>query len=294
MKRTCKAGKEDAAGNYGLLCNPGVKAKRATLLERALEHSFRRAGGIPTRQPATYSLLGEFSKTDVSKLFPGKLSATESEKRKKLGMAFLDIMNDMPRGAQHTAQLGMLREQFPDAVHADDDDGNKGVIRFDLKFPVVVKDGKPREIWIDHAIVQETSPTHAGDTLEFLKEDLNHLPEKSPAFTKTYGGKVRRYKALIEVVNRLAEERKLTTQPSFLYPIVSSLGYMNDDMNTLLKEIGKCFKLNQSTERRSDGLHSGVLRGRFKTELKNNICFALARGNALSMCQGLDGVTHPC
>ena len=44
-KRKCQADNEvlDAAGNHGLLCNPGVKAKRATLLERALEGSFRRA-----------------------------------------------------------------------------------------------------------------------------------------------------------------------------------------------------------------------------------------------------------
>ena len=51
MKRTCKAGSAvlDAAGNHGLLCNPGVKARRATLLERALEVSFRRAGGIRYR-----------------------------------------------------------------------------------------------------------------------------------------------------------------------------------------------------------------------------------------------------
>ena len=288
----------DAAGNHGLLCNPGVKAKRATLLERALENSFRRAGGNPTRQPATYSLLGEvFSKIDVSKLFPGKLSATESDKRKKLAMEYLDIINEMPRGAQRTAALGMLREQFPDSVdgNENDDDGSKGVIRFDLKFPVTVKDGKPREIWIDHAIVLETSPTRATDTLNFLEEDVNHLPENSPAFTKTYGGKVRRYKSLISVVNRLAEERKLKFHPTFLYPIVSSLGYMNADMNVLLKEIGKCFKLNQGTDRRSDGLNPGVLRGRFKRELTNNICFALARGNALAICnQGLNGITHPC
>ena len=231
----------------------------------------------------------------MSKLFPGKLSAAESDKRKKLAMEYLDIINEIPRGHQRTAQLGMLREQFPDAVNVDDDDGNKGVIRFDLKFPIVVKDGKPRELWIDHAIVQETSPTHAADTLDFLQEDVNHLPENSPAFTKTYGGKDRRYKALIEVVNRLVEERKLKFQPTFLYPIVSSLGYMNDDMNVLLKEIGKCFKENQSKERRYDGLHPGVLKGRFKTELKNNICFALARGNALAVCnQGLNGITHPC
>ena len=75
--------KLDGAGNHVLVCNPGVKAMRATLLERALEVSFRRAGGNPVRQPATYSLLGEiFSKDDLSKLFPGKLSAKEAQKRK--------------------------------------------------------------------------------------------------------------------------------------------------------------------------------------------------------------------
>ena len=114
-KRTCKAAIEvlDVAGNHGLLCNPGVKAKRATLLERALENSFRRAKGNPTRQPATYSLLGEvFSKNDVSKLFPGKLSAPESDKRKKLAMEYLNIINEMPRGAQRTANLECRASNF--------------------------------------------------------------------------------------------------------------------------------------------------------------------------------------
>ena len=45
----------DAAGNHGLVCHPGVKAMRATLLEKALEKSFRQAGGNPTKQPSTYS-----------------------------------------------------------------------------------------------------------------------------------------------------------------------------------------------------------------------------------------------
>ena len=286
----------DLAGNHGLICNPGVKAKRATLLERALEISFRRAGGHPARQPATYSLLGDiFPKDDVSKLFPGKLNASESAKRKALAMEYLDIMQDIPRGPQRTAELCMLREKFPVAPNVADDDDSKGVIRFDLKFPVPVKGGKERELWIDHAIVQETSPTHAADTLKFLESKNTNLIESSPAFTKTRGGKVRRYSALIDVVNRLAEERKLKFQPTFLYPIVSSLGYMNSDMNELLKSMEKCFKFNQTKARRFDGLEPGVLRGRFKTEMKNTICFALARGNALSICnQGLNGITHPC
>ena len=149
----------DAAGNHGLICNPGVKAMRATLLERALEVSFRRAGGNPARQPSTYSLLGEvFSKDDLSKLFPGKLSKTEADMRKLLAMEYLDIINELPRGHIRTAKLGMLRERFPHGAIADDGDASNGIIRFDLKFPGPSARGKPREVWLDHAIV---CPTHA-------------------------------------------------------------------------------------------------------------------------------------
>mgnify|MGYP006137750561 CR=1 FL=1 len=190
----------DSAGNHGLVCNPGVKAMRATLLERALEVSFRRAGGNPVRQPSTYSLLGEiFSKDDLSKLFPGGLSQTESNKRKLLAMEYLDIINEIPRGHMRTAKIGMLRERFPDAAISDDNDNNNGIIRFDLKFPAPACGNKPREVWLDHAIVQETCPTHATDTLKHLKDEPTNLPEGSPAFLKTYNSKARRYTSLVGV-----------------------------------------------------------------------------------------------
>ena len=105
---------------------------------------------------------------------------------------------------------------------------------------------------------------------------------------------MRRYTVLVEVVNRLVEERKLKFQPEFLFPIVSSLGYVNDDMNKLMKFMENCFKQNQSKARRFDGLDAGVLKGRFKVELKNTLCFALVRGNALALNnQGLNGITQP-
>jgi len=98
----------------------------------------------------------------------------------------------------------------------------------------------------------------------------------------------------VDVVKRLTEERKLKFLPSFMFPIVSSLGYMNEDMTRLLKFMEDCFKLNQNKDRRCDGLLPGVLKGRFKVELKNTICFALVRGNALALNnQGLKGVTSP-
>ena len=142
----------DSAGNHGLICNP---AMRATLLERSLEVSFR-AGGNPVRQPSTYSLLGKiFSKDDLSKLFPGKINQTESNKRKLLAMEYLDIINEIPRGHMRTAKIGMLRERFPDAAISDENDNNNGIIRFDLKFPAPACGNKPREVWLDHAIVKK-------------------------------------------------------------------------------------------------------------------------------------------
>ena len=142
--------------------------------------------------------------------------------------------------------------------------------------------------------MQETCPSHAVDTLKFLEAKHTHLIDRSPAFLKTYGSKARRYAALIDVVKRLTEERKLKFQPNFIFPIISSLGYINEDMKRLFKFMEDCFKLNQNKDRRCDGLLPGVLKGRFKVELKNTLCFALVRGNALALNnQGLKGVTSP-
>src|SRR3954468_20710087 len=148
----------------------------------------------------------------------------------------------------------MLREKFPDAAIPDDDDVNSGVIRFDLKLPAPSSSSKTREVWLDHAIVQETCPTHAADTSKFFADKPKFPISSAPAFAKTFGSKRRKYAAHIDVVKRLTEERKLKFQPTFMFPIVSSLGYVNDDMNNLLKFMEDCFKLNQSRDRRYDGL----------------------------------------
>ncbi len=187
----------------------------------------------------------------------------------------------------------MLRERFPAASHAKDEENGNGVIRFDLKFPSKFPD-KPKEIWLDHAIVQETCTTHAEHTLNYLLDNSVNSLGRSPAFQKTFGAKIRRYACLIDVVKRLMEERKLDSQPQFLCPIVSSLGYVNQDMTKLMKFMNNCFKENFSKTPRLDGLDLKVLKGRFKVELNNTLCFALVRANALSLCnQGVNGITNP-
>ena len=106
------------------------------------------------------------------------------------------------------------------------------------------------------------------------------------------GVKGLRYSALISVVNRLVEERKLNFQPTFLFPVLSSLGFMNDDMKELMKLIVQRFKDHQRHQPpSSEGIAANVLKGRFKVQLKNAVCFfALIRGNALCLSnQSMDG-----
>ena len=269
---------------------------RATLLEKALDKCFRQAGGNPTKQPSTYSVLGgHFSKEDLSSLFPGKLNQADAEKLKQLAMKFLDIVAKIPRGHVRTAELGKLRESFPDPTVARDAD-NTGTIRFDLRFPMVTPLDHPREVWFDHMIVQETCPTYADATWRFLEEDIMHVPENGPAFQKAKGTKLGRYSALISVVQRLVEERKLDFRPTFLFPVLSSLGIMNADMKQLMKLMVERFKDHQKGQPASlEGIDANILKGRFKVQLRNSICFALVRGNALALFnQGVNGgVTTP-
>ena len=285
----------DLNGNHALICHPGVKAQKATIFEKALEKIFRSAGGAPVRQPATYGLLGGyFSKEDLSSLFCGRLSKQEANERKVLAMKYLDVISENPQGARRIEKLNELREEFPAPMVAGNDENN-GIIRFDMKLPSYGPVDCPREIWLDHAIVQETSPTYREQTLEFLQASTENNAAESPAFHKAHGTKTRKYGPLISVASRLAEERKLDFSPTFLFPIVSSFGFMNEDMNQVMKFMVDFYRGQLKRARnRADGLTVAVLKGKFKVQLKNSLCFALLRGNALALYnQGMPSVTHP-
>ena len=146
----------------------------------------------------------------------------------------------------------------------------------------------PREVWFDHMIVQETCPTYADATWRFLEEETRNLAENGPAFQKAKGKKLGTHSALISVVQRLVEERKLNFRPTCLFPVLSSLGIMNTDMKQLMKLMVERFKDHQRGQPASlEGIAANVLKGRFKVQLRNAICFALVRGNAFN--QGVDG-----
>ncbi len=151
-----------------------------------------------------------------------------------------------------------------------------GGIRFDLRYPLTKPVEKPREIWIDHVLVQETSPTYAKATIEHRQEDK--MVMTGPAFHKTQGAKIRQYSTLTAVVRRLVEERKLSFEPEFSFPIVSALGYVNEDMNKLMKLNLERYKEYQLTlQPRLDGIQVKDLRGQFKVQMRNTLAFAVAR-----------------
>ena len=70
---------------------------------------------------------------------------------------------------------------------------------------------------------------------------------------------------------------------------------MNEDMNQVVKFIVDFHRGQSKRIRdRADGLTVAVLKGKFKVQLKNSLCFALLRGNALAMYnQGMPSVTQP-
>ena len=75
-----------------------------------------------------------------------------------------------------------------------------------------------------------------------------------------------RYSAPISAVDRLVEEQTET----FLFPVLSYLGIMNDDMKQLMKLIVQRFKDHQRHQPpSSEGTAANVLKGRFKVQLKN-------------------------
>src|ERR1043165_8780532 len=129
----------------------------------------------------------------------------------------------------------------------------------------------PIEYWFDHAIVGETSSTYTAETLTFL-ENKNHKPEQGPAFKKMEGLKRRKYAVIMAVAESLSQKHKLDFKPIFLFPIISSLGFMNTDMLKLQKIFVEQYKETLSAAPpRTDGVSVGRLQGQFRNQMRNSL-----------------------
>ena len=170
-----------------------------------------------------------------------------------------------------------------------------GVVRFDLALPGTCPHDAPKGLWLDHAIVHETSLSYQAKVLEFLRSDEVGGPGGSFPFVKVVAEKLSRFKGVMEVAGRLSGEGVLGFQPSFLFPVVSSLGYANGDMTKLTTWLVSRFLGEQrSLPPQGDGVSLKELGGRYKLYLKRALCFGVLRGSALALySQGRAEVCRP-
>jgi hypothetical protein len=268
----------DPAGNHALMCHPGLPAKKATLLERALERVFRKSGGRSERQPVTTKLLGEIvPKGDLAALFPGGQNLEESKKSGELALELVDALLMAPSATKDSV-LDEIRERIPKLDEGQIEYNN--TIRFDLCLSAPFPFDSPQQLWIDHGIVHETSESYQESMVQHLESGLAAL--SGEPFRRMESSKDRRFKSLINIAKHLQKQRLLDFQPSFLFPIVSALGYLNADAQNLTKFMSMVFNRTMDSSR-DDGIALGVIKARFKKEVRNALCFGVLRGNALAM-----------
>ena len=95
--------------------------------------------------------------------------------------------------------------------------------------------------------------------------------------------KQRRYAALLSVVKHLTKVRILDFQPFFLFPVISHLGYLNEDAVKMMRWMSTVLNKSISTTTRDDGVPTSVIKTRYKQQVRNAVCFGLLRGNAFAM-----------
>ena len=270
----------DPHGNHALMCHEGLPTRKVTLLERSLERVFRKSTGRCQPQPSTYKLSGEVvPKEDLEVLFAGGLTVEETKKNEDLGIELIDAFL-LPPSALKESVIDEIRSRLPSSEEGKHN-ANNNTIRFDLRMAAPFPLDLPRELWLDHAIVHETAGSYRESVLDHL-EDGKGLLQTLP-FRRAEQSKRRRYAALIPVVKHLVKLHILDFQPFFLFPVVSALGFLNDDATKMQKWMHTVLNHSLSTVSRDDGIPSSTVKARYKEEVQNALCFGLLRGNAFAM-----------
>ena len=254
---------------------------------------FRRAGGRPDRQPSTRNLLGKvFDYKELAALFPGGLSLASARVREGIAMEFLTALH-RPPSRERDEKVARIKALFPTTRSSTTASDTGGVIRFDLCLPGTKPADAPRQLWLDHAIVHETSDSYQTRVLRHLQAGKS--ASLSMPFKRAEGEKKGRFGGLMRVAERLSKEGFLGFSPFFLFPVVSTRGCMNADMIKLLKWISDRYKdtLVPAPDR-LDGETRGALLGKFRSYLKRAVCFAVLRATAMALhSQGRHEVRRP-
>jgi len=130
----------------------------------------------------------------------------------------------------------------------------------------------PRELWLDHAVVHETSESYQNHVIEGLEAPEDVDPPFR--FRRTQATKSRKYALFVATAKHLSKQKMLDFQPFFLFPIISALGYLNEDARKMTKWMSTVANKNMPLGR-DDGIPMGVMRNRYKVQVRNALCFGL-------------------
>jgi hypothetical protein len=224
--------------------------------------------------------LGEVvPKEDLACLFKGGLTVEETKKNEDLGIELIDAFLMTPSALKESV-IDEIRSRMPESDESKIE-ANNNTIRFDLCMAASFPVDWPRELWLDHAIVHETSESYQESVLSNLEEGKDI--SKSLPFRRMELSKQRRYAALIPIAKHLMKLKVLDFQPFFLFPVVSSLGYLNQDAEKMVKWMNTVLNHSLSSVLRDDGVPFSTVKARYKHQIKNSLCFGVLRGNAFAM-----------
>ncbi len=206
----------DSCGNHAMTCHPGIGSRKATLLERALERTFRASSGKAESQPSTSKLLGDvLCKEDLASLFPGGLTLEQTKKNQNLAIELIDALTMTDR--LKDLVIGEVRARMPVVPEMKDNAANS-TIRFDLKLAAPFPYDMPLQLWMDHGITQETCDSYRKDVLAQLLD--GHDINKTIAFSRMESSKRRRFVGIMTVTKHVKKLGLLDFNPFFLFPVI--------------------------------------------------------------------------
>ena len=124
-----------------------------------------------------------------------------------------------------------VRSRLPEVDEKVKEANYYNTIRFDLCLGAPFPTDAPRQLYLDHAIVHETSESYQEAMIDHLESGGE--PSKSMPFRRMEASKQRRFGELIALTKHLEKQRMLDFQPFFIFPIV--LGYLNEDATKMVR-----------------------------------------------------------
>lgn len=206
----------DPAGNHALL-SLGNGCQESDALRASLGTSFSQSRWQTRETTSNHAAPGRCR--------PGSaLNQEETKKNTDLAVELVDAFLMAPN-ARRESVISEVRSRLPELK--DDAKAVNNMLRFDLCMGAAFPADAPKELWLDHAIVHETSESYRTHVIEDLDGDGD--PMKSYPFRRVQETKQRKYRALTATATHLLKQKLLDFQPFFLFPLISALGYLNED-----------------------------------------------------------------